>query len=118
LNLKEFSEFSLYGEVQREEVLAGGDQHHTGHHRPADAGTLGVQYSFQMKRKLVMSPHSLFLTYPVFWRRILLIGSDLLGVGFIPLLAGLTPDGWDGVCRCAWGKESLLGEGGDGLWHF
>ena len=46
---------------------------------------------------------------------------DLLGVGFIPLMVWLsskTTDGWDGVCICPWGKESLLGEGGDGLWQF
>ena len=52
------------------------------------------------------------------WIRLLM---DLLGVGFIPLLVWLsskTSDGWDGVCRCPWGKESVLGEGGDGLWQF
>ena len=52
------------------------------------------------------------------WIRLMM---DLLGVGFIPLLVWLsskTPDGWDGVSRCPWGKESLLGEGGDGLWQF
>ena len=52
------------------------------------------------------------------WIRVLM---DILWMGFIPLLVWLsskTPDGWDGVCRCPWGKESLLGEGGDGLWQF
>ena len=52
------------------------------------------------------------------WLRVLM---DLLGVGFIPLLVWLsskTPNGSDGVCKCPLGKESLLGEGGDGLWQF
>ena len=47
---------------------------------------------------------------------------DLLGVGLIPLLAWLVSKasvgGWDGVCRWPWGDESLLREGGDGLWYF
>ena len=57
------------------------------------------------------------------WVRILL---DLLGIFLIlllawltknPLLAWLTPS--DGVDRYAWGKESLLREGGDGpTWYF
>ena len=53
------------------------------------------------------------------WLRLLM---DLLGVGLIPFLAWLVikvpGGGWDGVCRWPWGEESLLREGGDGLWYF
>ena len=52
------------------------------------------------------------------WLRLLL---DSLGLGLIPMLALLLskkPGGWDGVCRWPWGEESLLMQGGDGLWGF
>ena len=52
------------------------------------------------------------------WMRLMM---DILGVGLIPLLAWLSmkgPVGYGGVSRFHWGEESLLMEGGDGLWYF
>ena len=47
---------------------------------------------------------------------------NLLGVGLIPLMAWLNSKtsggGCDGVCKSSWGEETLLREGGDGLWYF
>ena len=53
------------------------------------------------------------------WQRLLL---DIVGVGLIPLMAWYNSKtsggGWDGVSKSSWGEETLLREGGDGLWYF
>ena len=86
---------------------------------------LGLLMFMSEKEEATMVPSSLLPDLSclmdiesVDWVRLLM---DILGVGLIPLLAWLSmkgPVGYDGVSRFHCGEESLLRDGGDGLWYF